>query len=142
MCPSSGQPRRGSAGGGAAIAGAVAETAARARTRRIDGTLASIRPFRPPGQKPSDRDTTREVEAPAPVLARASEAAVGSGPPVHTEAPEGLLARLATDPAHGLTEAEAAKRLERDGPNELPKPKGKSAIVQVLQQFGNPIVLT
>jgi Ca2+-transporting ATPase len=53
-----------------------------------------------------------------------------------------LLSRLATDPARGLTDAEAEQRLARDGPNELPKPKGKSAIVQVLQQFANPIVLT
>ncbi len=60
----------------------------------------------------------------------------------HTEAPDALVARLATDPAHGLTDAEVEKRLARDGPNELPKPKGKSAIVQVLQQFANPIVLT
>jgi Ca2+-transporting ATPase len=62
--------------------------------------------------------------------------------PVHTEAPDALLARLATDPAHGLTEAEAEMRLARDGRNELPKPKGKSPIIQVLQQFANPIVLT
>jgi Ca2+-transporting ATPase len=61
---------------------------------------------------------------------------------VHAEAPDALLARLATDPAHGLTEAEAERRLLRDGPNELPKPKGKSALYQVVQQFANPIVLT
>ena len=83
-----------------------------------------------------------EVEAPAAVQAHASVGAVGRGAPVHTEAPDGLLARLATDPAWGLTDAEAQARFERDGPNELPKPKGKSAIVQVLQQFSNPIVLT
>ncbi|HEX8791096.1 MAG TPA: HAD-IC family P-type ATPase, partial [Polyangiaceae bacterium] len=62
--------------------------------------------------------------------------------PVHVEPPEALLTRLATDPAHGLTEIEAAARLKRDGPNELPKPVGKSPIKQLLGQFANPIVLT
>jgi Ca2+-transporting ATPase len=60
----------------------------------------------------------------------------------HTEAPEALIARLGTDPAHGLTEAEVSKRLARDGPNELPKPKGKSPLLQLVAQFANPIVLT
>jgi Ca2+-transporting ATPase len=64
------------------------------------------------------------------------------GPHPHGEAPEALLARLQTDPARGLTEAEAESRLARDGLNELPKPKGKSAALQLLVQFANPIVLT
>jgi Ca2+-transporting ATPase len=66
-------------------------------------------------------------------------------PPVplpHTEAPEALIARLRTDPAHGLTESDAAERLARDGTNELPKPKGKSPWLQLVGQFSNPIVLT
>lgn len=76
------------------------------------------------------------MEAAAPAEARPSH------PPAHTEAPDALLARLASDPAHGLTPAEAAKRLARDGPNELPKPKGKSPLLQLAAQFTNPIVLT
>jgi P-type Ca2+ transporter type 2C len=62
--------------------------------------------------------------------------------PPHTEAPEALIARLETDPAHGLSEAEAARRLVRDGPNELPRPKGKNPLWQLVGQFANPIVLT
>jgi P-type Ca2+ transporter type 2C len=62
--------------------------------------------------------------------------------PAHTEAPEALIARLGTDPAHGLSEAEAARRLAQDGPNELPKPKGKNPWWQLVGQFANPIVLT
>ncbi len=62
--------------------------------------------------------------------------------PAHTLAPEALLVRLGTDPAHGLTEAEAARRLAAGGPNELPKPKGKSPLLQLVGQFSNPIVLT
>jgi Ca2+-transporting ATPase len=53
-----------------------------------------------------------------------------------------LLARLATDPARGLTGGEAEKRLARDGPNDLPRAEGKSALLQLLSQFANPIVLT
>ena len=62
--------------------------------------------------------------------------------PVHTEAAESLLTRLATDPARGLSEAEAARRLAQDGPNELPRPQTKSALARLLEQFANPIVLT
>ncbi len=62
--------------------------------------------------------------------------------PVHTEAAEALLARLATDPASGLREEEARRRLAQDGPNELPRPKSKSALARLLEQFANPIVLT
>jgi P-type Ca2+ transporter type 2C len=76
------------------------------------------------------------------VAAAAPPADRAQRPPVHAEAPESLLARLETDPVRGLTEAEAAKRLARDGPNELPKPVAKSALVGLLEQFKNPIVLT
>ncbi len=62
--------------------------------------------------------------------------------PVHTEAAESLLARLGTDASRGLSEAEAKQRLVQDGPNELPRPEGKSALVRLLEQFTNPIVLT
>src|SRR5580692_8564501 len=62
--------------------------------------------------------------------------------PVHTEPYEALLARVGTDPAHGLSEAEVEKRLARDGLNELPRPQGKSALVQLAAQFSNPIVIT
>jgi len=62
--------------------------------------------------------------------------------PPHTEAADALLSRLECDAARGLSDAEAEKRLARDGPNELPRAQPKSAILQVLQQFANPIVLT
>jgi Ca2+-transporting ATPase len=62
--------------------------------------------------------------------------------PAHTEAPEALLARLGTDPAHGLSDAESARRLVKDGPNELPKAPGKNPWWQLVGQFTNPIVLT
>jgi Ca2+-transporting ATPase len=67
---------------------------------------------------------------------------VAAAKPVHAEPHEELLGRLSTDPARGLTEAEAAARLARSGPNELPKAKGKSVLLQFLGQFTNPIVLT
>ena len=81
---------------------------------------------------------------PPEVVAAVDIAAVvrPSQPPPHTEAPEVLIARLGTDPAHGLTEKDAAARLARDGRNELPKPKGKSPWLQLFGQFTNPIVLT
>ncbi|MDP9035476.1 MAG: cation-transporting P-type ATPase [Myxococcota bacterium] len=62
--------------------------------------------------------------------------------PAHSEAPDALIARLETDPARGLSESQAAARLARDGPNELPKPLGKNTLLQLIGQFANPIVLT
>jgi Ca2+-transporting ATPase len=43
--------------------------------------------------------------------------------------------RLATDVDTGLSPAEAAKRLERDGPNELPAEKPPSAIRRFVSQY-------
>jgi P-type Ca2+ transporter type 2C len=60
----------------------------------------------------------------------------------HTGTVEELLNRVASDPAHGLTAAEAATRLARDGKNELPSPPRPSRLRQFFQQFLNPIVLT
>lgn len=62
--------------------------------------------------------------------------------PFHAERPEALIARLGSDPARGLSEAEAQSRLARDGLNELSTPPGKSLVVRLLAQFANPIVLT
>ncbi|HLK41281.1 MAG TPA: cation-transporting P-type ATPase [Polyangiaceae bacterium] len=74
--------------------------------------------------------------------ALAERRAADRAPAPHTEPVEGLLARLASDPAHGLTESEAAGRLAREGPNELTKPEGKSVLSRLAAQFANPIVLT
>lgn len=72
----------------------------------------------------------------------AATPAHASATPVHSEAPGSLFARLRSDPARGLSEAEAQARFARDGPNELPPPQKKSAAIQLLEQFANPIVLT
>lgn len=61
---------------------------------------------------------------------------------VHAESHDSVILRLACDTANGLTDAEAARRLKRDGPNELPKPKGPNRLKQFFAQFTNPIVLT
>jgi Ca2+-transporting ATPase len=61
---------------------------------------------------------------------------------VHAESVEALVERLRTDPAKGLGEAEAAKRLEQEGPNALPSPPKPSALKRFFGQFANPLVLT
>jgi Ca2+-transporting ATPase len=63
-------------------------------------------------------------------------------PSVHAEPIEDVLARCATDTACGLTSAEAALRLARDGRNELPPQPKPSALKRMAAQFANPIVLT
>ncbi len=62
-------------------------------------------------------------------------------PAVHAEAVDDLLARLAVDPK-GLSDAEAKKRLEKHGKNELPAPPKPSPLKQFFAQFSNPIVGT
>jgi len=47
---------------------------------------------------------------------------------------------LNVDPARGLDEDEAGRRLERHGPNRLTPKKGKSAILLFLSQFHNPLI--
>ncbi|MGH7270386.1 MAG: cation-translocating P-type ATPase, partial [Polyangiaceae bacterium] len=63
-------------------------------------------------------------------------------PPLHAGDIDGLLARLGADTVRGLSATDVAQRLLRDGPNQLPKPAGKSALARLLGQFANPIVLT
>lgn len=60
----------------------------------------------------------------------------------HTGQTEAIVLALGTDPEKGLTSAEAAARLAKDGPNELPTPDPPSALKQFFGQFANPIVLT
>jgi Ca2+-transporting ATPase len=60
----------------------------------------------------------------------------------HTGDTEAAVVKLGTDPSKGLTDEEAKKRLEKDGPNELPTPEPESALKQFFKQFANPIVLT
>ncbi len=62
--------------------------------------------------------------------------------PVHSESVDALLHRLEVDPEKGLSSAEAASRLARDGKNELPAPPKPSAWKKFFAQFANPIVLT
>jgi magnesium-transporting ATPase (P-type) len=54
---------------------------------------------------------------------------------------EAVAAALATDPAAGLTAAEAAARLERFGPNELVERGRKPAWRLLAEQFANTMIL-
>jgi Ca2+-transporting ATPase len=48
---------------------------------------------------------------------------------------------LGADPAAGLTEDEAARRLAADGPNELATPRGPDYLALLRQQVADPLVL-
>jgi P-type Ca2+ transporter type 2C len=54
---------------------------------------------------------------------------------------EAVAAGLATDPAVGLTAAEATDRLERIGPNELVERARKPAWRLLAEQFANTMIL-
>jgi len=58
----------------------------------------------------------------------------------HALTAEAALARLDTDPATGLTSAEAARRRARDGANALPEPPRRPALAGVARQFKSPLI--
>ena len=57
-----------------------------------------------------------------------------------TESPHDLCDRLATDPRAGLTPAEAQRRLQEQGPNQLTEAKGKSPWRLFLEQFQGVVI--
>ncbi len=62
-------------------------------------------------------------------------------PPWHALPVGDALACHGVDPDHGLTQEEAAARLERDGPNRLSVQPGRSALQRFLSQLTEPLVL-
>ena len=65
-----------------------------------------------------------------------------ASPPMgwHTLSPESAMSALQTEAARGLSEATAAARLQRDGPNDLPAPRTAHPVVIFLRQFRSPLV--
>ncbi|MES9538533.1 HAD-IC family P-type ATPase [Actinomadura sp. NPDC000600] len=53
---------------------------------------------------------------------------------------EDVVRELGGDAADGLASAEAARRLERDGPNTLPAARGRGPVVRFLLQFNSPLI--
>lgn len=51
-----------------------------------------------------------------------------------------VLNQVGSDPVHGLTSSEVAKRFKRDGPNALPRGKSAHWIEIFLEQFKNPLI--
>ena len=47
---------------------------------------------------------------------------------------------LETDPHRGLSDGEAAERLERFGPNTLPVAAGAGLLMRMLRQFHHPLI--
>ena len=54
---------------------------------------------------------------------------------------EEVVGDLEVDPDHGLTESEARRRLERDGPNELRSAPPVPVWRRILAQFRDPLVM-
>ncbi|WP_206051649.1 HAD-IC family P-type ATPase [Nocardioides ferulae] len=73
------------------------------------------------------------TERPAALPAQADQAPHAI--PVHE-----VVLLLQTDPAHGLAEAEAERRLHRYGPNTLPEATGDSLLKRIALQFHNPLI--
>ncbi|MFG1778565.1 HAD-IC family P-type ATPase [Micromonospora sp. NPDC049048] len=58
----------------------------------------------------------------------------------HALAVHELVLLFGTDTEHGLTDEEAAARLQRYGPNVLPRAAGGGALRRLLRQFHNPLI--
>jgi Ca2+-transporting ATPase len=72
----------------------------------------------------------------------ANEASALSGTTApHAQEVEAFLEAVKTGP-QGLTEQEAARRLAEHGPNKLPEQAKKSALLRILEQLANPLVVT
>ena len=63
-----------------------------------------------------------------------------AGRPLWAEPVERALARTGSD-SNGLSAAEAARRLEAEGPNRLPKPPRRTALQRLVAQFKNLLIL-
>lgn len=76
------------------------------------------------------------------MTALSEEQGVQSGPgskAYHAQPPQAVLATLGTD-ERGLHPEEVRRRLKRYGPNELPPPRRKPAILRFLAQFNNALI--
>jgi magnesium-transporting ATPase (P-type) len=63
------------------------------------------------------------------------------GAAAHADPADAVLAALGTDPARGLDQAEARRRLERDGPNRLRSAAGTPWWRRLLAQFESVLVI-
>lgn len=61
--------------------------------------------------------------------------------PWHLLEPGQALAQLASDPQSGLSEAEAAARLAKTGPNAITEERHRSLVAMVLSQFADFMIL-
>ncbi|MEO8015293.1 MAG: cation-transporting P-type ATPase, partial [Polaromonas sp.] len=61
-------------------------------------------------------------------------------PPWHALPVEQVLARLACDPASGLSEADIAQRRAQGGENTLPEPPRRSTLAIIARQFKSPLI--
>jgi magnesium-transporting ATPase (P-type) len=74
-------------------------------------------------------------------MSKAANGDPAAGPaPWHAMASDEVVGRLATDGGNGLDAGEAAKRLQKHGPNRLPEGKKRGPFMRLLSQFNNILV--
>ena len=83
-----------------------------------------------------------EHESPPRAEGQTSTQHQATGVAVHAEKVEAFLDRVGVSSTAGLTEAEAQERIQKYGKNRLPDPPRKSALMRIIQQLANPLVLT
>src|SRR5215831_7089030 len=76
----------------------------------------------------------------APMSATADADTTADGITWHAVAVDDVVKRLGTDIGKGLEANEAAKRLQKYGPNRLPEGKKRGPFMRFLSQFNNILV--
>jgi P-type Ca2+ transporter type 2C len=87
-------------------------------------------------------DPSTSIEAGVSKKAAGKGASLPLPTPPHAEDCDRFLERVDVSSSAGLSEAAVAERLAQVGPNQLPEGKKKSALLRILEQFINPLVLT
>jgi len=86
------------------------------------------------------RRETVEIETPTVASSPTHQTPAGDGA-WHVVASPDVCRRLGTDPQQGLSPQEAAARLARDGPNQLPEAPRRSLLTMAWEQIREPLVL-
>jgi len=85
-------------------------------------------------------ESAMDTEPDDPIERSSAGSGEVSAGPVHALPPDAILAQLGVDAAIGLTSAEAEKRKEVSGPNEILQAKPTSIPTLILRQFVSPVI--
>ena len=96
----------------------------------------------PKGQAKKDEQDGDGAGAAGQAVTALAPAPAGAAIPAFAEEVGAFLERVGVSSTNGLSEAEVQRLREEHGKNRLPDSPKKSALLRLLEQFANPLVLT